>query len=85
VTLPDPKPELIVLINLQLAALEKEVFGVVTDAERREYWRRHERIRKLYRHLNEMPGLESASERFNVKPIPGRRPKTRAACFNRAR
>lgn len=30
VTMPDPKPELIVLLNLQLAALEKEVFGVVT-------------------------------------------------------
>jgi hypothetical protein len=79
VTLPDPKPELIVLINLQLAALEKEVFGVVTDAERREYWRRHERIHKLYRQLNEMPGLESASERFNVDPMPRRRAKTRAA------
>jgi hypothetical protein len=29
VTLPDPKPELIALINLRLAILEKEFFGVV--------------------------------------------------------
>jgi hypothetical protein len=64
VTLPDPKPELIALINLQLAILEKEFFGVVTDEERRKYWRRHDRIRKQYSQLNEMPGLESASERF---------------------
>jgi hypothetical protein len=46
-----PKRELITLLNLQLATfqpaagdLEKEVFGVVTDAKRREYWRRHDRI-----------------------------------------
>jgi len=64
VTLPDPKPELIALINLRLPILEKEFFGLVTDAERRKYWRRHDRIRKLYSQLNEMPGLESASERF---------------------
>ena len=79
VTLPDPKRELIVLIDLQLAVLEKEVFGVVTDAERREYWRRHDRIRKLYSQLNEMPGLESVSERFNVEPMPRQRKKTRVA------
>lgn len=79
VTLPDPKPELIILINLQLTILEKEAFGVVSDAERREYWRRHNRIRKLYSQLNEMPGLEGASERLNVEPMPRRRNKTRAA------
>jgi len=64
VTLPDPQPELIALINLQLAILEKEFFGVVTDAERRKHWRRHDRIRKLYSQLNEMARLESTSERF---------------------
>ena len=52
---------------------------MVTDAERRNYWRRHDRICKLYSPLNEMPGLESASERFSVKPMPRRWNKTRAA------
>lgn len=79
VTLPDPKPELIALINLQLAIFGKGVLWVVTDAERRNYWRRHDRICKLYSPLNEMPGLESASERFSVKPMPRRWNKTRAA------
>lgn len=46
--LSDPKRELITLLNRQLSTLEKEVFGVVTDAERREYWRRHDHIHKLY-------------------------------------
>jgi len=78
--MPDPKPELIVLLNLQLAALEKEVFGVVTDAERREYWRRHDRIHKLYSQLDGISRLETASEHSNnVEVIPRRTTSTRAA------
>src|SRR5207244_11795233 len=65
--------------NLQLAILEKKFFGVVTDAERRKYLRRHDRIRQLYSQLTEMPGVESTSERFNVEPMPRRRNKTRPA------
>ena len=79
VTLPDPKPELIALINLQLAISEKGFFGVGIDAERSRYWRRHDGICKLCSQLNEMPGLESTSERFNVKTMPGRWNKARAA------
>lgn len=80
VTLLDPKPELIILINRQLAILEKEVFGVVTDAERREYWRRHDRIHKLYSQLDGISRLETASERANnVEVIPRRTTSTRAA------
>lgn len=78
VTTPDPKPELIGLHNLQLAALEKEAFGVVT--ERREYWRRHDRIHKLYRQLDGISRLETASEHSNnVEVIPRRTTSTRAA------
>jgi hypothetical protein len=47
VTLPDPKPELIALINLQLAIFGKGVLWVVTDAERRNYWRRHDRLQAI--------------------------------------
>lgn len=79
VTLPDPKPELIVLIDLQLAILEKEVFGVVTDAERREYWRRHDRIHKLYSQLDGISRLETASEHSNNVEVPRRTTSTRAA------
>jgi hypothetical protein len=65
VTLPAPNPELIATHQPTASHfLEKEFFGVVTDEERRKYWRRHDRIRKQYSQLNEMPGLESASERF---------------------
>ena len=45
---PDLKRELIDLLNLQISALEKEVFGVVTESELREYQRRQERISELY-------------------------------------
>lgn len=71
--LSDPKRELITLLNLQLATLEKEVFGVVTDAERREYWRRHDRIHKLYSEFKHVPALKSSSERIHVQSVPGRR------------
>ena len=77
--MPDSRPELIVLLNLQLAALEKEVFGVVTDAERREYWRRHDRIHKLHSQLDGTSRLETASEHSNNVEVIPRRTSTRAA------
>jgi hypothetical protein len=43
--------ELIQLINLQLSALEKEVFGVLSDEEFQEYEDRHEFINELYEDL----------------------------------
>lgn len=58
------------LFNLQLAALEKEVFGVVTDAEHREYWRRHDRIHKLYSQLHGISPLDTASEHSNNVEVP---------------
>jgi hypothetical protein len=52
---PDPqhlRDELVQLLDLQLRVLEKQVFGVVTKAELREYERRHERICGLYNQLS---------------------------------
>ena len=52
---PDPQhlhDELVQLLDLQLRVLEKQVFGVVTESELREYERRHERIRGLYNQLS---------------------------------
>lgn len=69
---PDPKRELIMLLNLQLAALEKEVFGVITDVERREYWRRHDRIHKLQSQLSGLRALEMAFEKIDVENVRGR-------------
>jgi len=37
------RDELVQLLDLQLRVLEKQVFGVVTKAELREYERKHER------------------------------------------
>lgn len=49
---PDSKAraraELVDLIKSQLSTLEKETFGVVTEAEFREYEGRRDRIRRLY-------------------------------------
>ena len=51
-TSPDSKTraraELVDLIESQLDTLEKETYGVVTEAELREYEGRCERIRQLY-------------------------------------
>ena len=49
---PDSKAraraELVDLIQLQLVTLEKETFGVVTEADLRAYEDRFDRIRQLY-------------------------------------
>jgi hypothetical protein len=52
---PDPqhlRDELVQLLDLQLSVLEKQVFGVVTESELREYELRHERICGLYKRLS---------------------------------
>jgi len=46
------RDELVQLLDLQLRVLEKQVFGVVTKAELREYERRRERICGLYNQLS---------------------------------
>lgn len=51
---PDPRPlrdELIRLLELQLSALEKEDFGIITAPEILRYQRRQERIDELYDQL----------------------------------
>jgi len=52
---PDSKArtraELVDLIESQLNTLEKEIFGVVKEAERCEYEDRRERICRLYAEL----------------------------------
>lgn len=48
------RSELVQLLDLQLTALEKQVFGVLPDRELQEYERRHDQIAELYdklRHL----------------------------------
>ena len=43
--------ELIRLIDLQLSALEKQVFGVLSDEEFEQYESRHDSINELYERL----------------------------------
>jgi hypothetical protein len=45
--------ELIRLLDLQLCALEKQVFGVMSDEEREQYEVRHDSINELYETLRE--------------------------------
>jgi len=56
---PDSKAraraELVDLIQLQLNTLEKETFGVVTEAELRAYECRCDRIRQLYAEIIDDP------------------------------
>lgn len=47
------RAELLDLIESQLNTLEKETFGVVTEAELCEYEDRSERIRQLYAELTD--------------------------------
>lgn len=47
-TSPDLHQELVVLLDQQLCILEKQVFGVVTEPEMRQYEERRERIGQLY-------------------------------------
>lgn len=54
-TSPDPRRELVELLDQQLCSLEKQVFGVVTEPELREYESRRERIVELYNDLLEPP------------------------------
>jgi hypothetical protein len=54
-TSPDPKNELVVLLDQQLCSLEKQVFGVVTEPELREYEARQNRIAELYSEILEPP------------------------------
>jgi hypothetical protein len=54
-TSPDPKNELVDLLDQQLCSLEKQVFGVVTDPELRDYEARRDRIVELYKEIMEPP------------------------------
>jgi hypothetical protein len=54
-TSPDPKHELVDLLDQQLCSLEKQVFGVVTDPELRDYEARRDRIVELYKEIVEPP------------------------------
>ena len=54
-TSPDPKHELVTLLNEQLGALEKQLYGVVSDPEMREYEARRDRIVELYKEVVEPP------------------------------
>jgi hypothetical protein len=54
-TSPDPKNELVELLDQQLCSLEKQVFGVVTEPELREYEARRDRIVELYNEILEPP------------------------------
>jgi len=54
-TSPDPKHELVTLLNEQLGALEKQLYGVVSEPEMREYEARRDRIVELYKEVLEPP------------------------------
>ena len=54
-TSPDPKHELLTLLNEQLGTLEKQLYGIVSDPELREYEARRDRIVELYKEVVETP------------------------------
>ena len=54
-TSPDPKHELMNLLHEQLSALEKQLYGVVSEPEMREYETRRDRIVELYNEVVERP------------------------------
>jgi hypothetical protein len=54
-TSPDPKHELVTLLNEQLSALEKQLYGVVSEPEMREYETRRDRIVELYNEVVDRP------------------------------
>jgi hypothetical protein len=54
-TSPDPKHELVTLLNEQLSALEKQLYGVVSEPEMREYETRRSRIVELYNEVVDRP------------------------------
>jgi hypothetical protein len=51
---PSPKNELVTLLDQQLSSLEKQVFGVVSEPELREYEARRDRIVELYQEILEL-------------------------------
>jgi hypothetical protein len=51
---PNPKNELVALLDQQLSSLEKQVFGVVSEPELREYESRRDRIVELYQEILEL-------------------------------
>ena len=54
-TSPDPKHELVTLLNAQLSALEKQLYGIVSEPEMREYETRRDRIVELYNEVVDRP------------------------------
>jgi hypothetical protein len=52
---PNLKNELVTLLDQQLSSLEKQVFGVVSEPELREYEARRDRIVELYQEILEPP------------------------------
>jgi hypothetical protein len=54
-TSPNPKQELMTLLNEQLCALEKQLYGVVSESEMRDYETRRDRIVELYNEVVEPP------------------------------
>jgi hypothetical protein len=54
-TSPDPKLELMTLLNEQLCTLEKQLYGVVSEPEMREYEARRDRIVELYNEVTDRP------------------------------
>jgi hypothetical protein len=52
---PDLKHELVILLNQQVTSLEKQVFGLVTEPELREYEARRDRIVELYNEILQLP------------------------------
>jgi hypothetical protein len=52
---PDLKNELVVLLDQQVTSLEKQVFGLVSEPELREYEDRRDRIVELYNEILEAP------------------------------
>ena len=54
-TSPDPKHELMTLLNEQLSTLEKQLYGIVSEPEMREYEARRDRIVELYNEVTDRP------------------------------
>jgi hypothetical protein len=65
------RDELVQLLDLQLRVLEKQVFGVVTKAELREYERRHERICGLYNQLSKRKAATAQRFSNGTRAVPG--------------
>ena len=54
-TSPDARHELVTLLNEQLGTLEKQLYGIVSEPEMREYEARRDRIVELYKEVLEPP------------------------------